>query len=381
MEIKKQVAIEFEKRFHCAPLLVKSPGRINLIGEHTDYNDGFVLPAAIDKYIHVGISKRTDDEIHLFSLEYNEEHLCSLSNLTSPDKQWPLYILGVVAQINKTGKNISGFNLAMHGDVPIGAGMSSSAAVECACAFALNELFSLGFSKIELVKMAQLAEHEYAGVKCGIMDQFASMFGKENSVIQLDCRSLEYQYVPFNMKGIKIVLLDTKVKHSLASSAYNERRTQCETGVALVKTHIPSVNSLRDINLAMLNDFVKDSLVHQRCRFVVEEIARLQSACIDLEKNDLISFGKKMFDTHYGLSKLYEVSCEELDCLVDAVKDNSNVYGARMMGGGFGGCTINIVKDDAVDAVIADAAKQYKEKLGKDLSAYVVSIVDGTSAS
>ena len=381
MERSQQLAKRFEEKFKSIPQLFKSPGRINLIGEHTDYNEGFVLPAAVDKYIHVAVSKRADTEIHLHSVEYNEDHVCSIADLSSPGKQWPLYILGVVAQLKKINLPITGFNLMIDGDVPIGAGMSSSAAVECATIFALNEIFSLNISKVEMVKMAQLAEHEYAGVKCGIMDQFASMFGKENSVIQLDCRSLDYKLVPFNMSGIKIVLLDTNVKHSLASSAYNERRQQCETGVATVKKQFPTVNSLRDISLDMLNENIKDPIVYNRCKYVVEEIERLQSACIDLEKNDLSAFGQKMFATHDGLSKLYEVSCVELDCLVDAVRDNKAVYGARMMGGGFGGCTINIVKESEVENVISVATKSYKEKLNKDLKAYVVSIVDGTSAS
>lgn len=375
----QQLKKRFEEKFQSAPLVVKSPGRINLIGEHTDYNDGFVLPASVDKYIHVAISRRNDDAIHLFSVEFNEGQIASLSDLTSHGKQWPVYVLGVVHQLLEKGHRISGFNLMVDGDVPIGAGISSSAAVECATIFSLNELFGLGIPRIDMVKMAQLAEHEFAGVKCGIMDQFASMFGKKGHVIRLDCRSMQYEYVPFNMNGIKIVLFDTCVKHSLASSAYNERRQQCEAGVALVHQHVKEVKNLRDATVDMLNEFIKDPVIHKRCRYVVEEIERLQLACEDLQRGDLDSFGAKMFATHDGLSKQYEVSCAELDCLVDAVRNNPSVKGARMMGGGFGGCTINIVKEIEVEKIIATVSEVYQKKMNRELKAYIVSIEDGTS--
>lgn len=377
--MQQQLKNQFEEKFQSVPLMVKSPGRINLIGEHTDYNDGFVLPASIDKYIHVAISKRNDDGIHLYSVEFNEDQVSALKDLSSTGKHWPVYILGVVHQLQNKGYQLSGFNLMVDGDVPIGAGMSSSAAVECATIFALNELFKFGISKKEMIKMAQMAEHEFAGVKCGIMDQFASMFGKAGYVIRLDCRSMEFEYVPFAMNEIKIVLLDTNVKHSLASSAYNERRQQCEAGVALVQHHHPQIKSLRDVNMNMLDEYVKDPLIYKRSKYVVEEIERLQQACIDLQKNDLNSFGKKMYATHDGLSKLYEVSCAELDCLVEAVRNIPAVLGARMMGGGFGGCTINIVKETDVENVITLAAKTYKEQFNRELKAYVVSIENGTS--
>lgn len=377
--MQQQLKNQFEEKFQSIPLMVKSPGRINLIGEHTDYNDGFVLPASIDKYIHVAISKRNDDGIHLYSVEFNEDQVSALKDLSSTGKHWPVYILGVVHQLQNKGYQLSGFNLMVDGDVPIGAGMSSSAAVECATIFALNELFKFGISKKEMIKMAQMAEHEFAGVKCGIMDQFASMFGKAGYVIRLDCRSMEFEYVPFAMNEIKIVLLDTNVKHSLASSAYNERRQQCEAGVALVQHHHPQIKSLRDVSMNMLEEYVKDPLIYKRSKYVVEEIERLQQACIDLQNNDLNSFGKKMYATHDGLSKLYEVSCAELDCLVEAVRNIPAVLGARMMGGGFGGCTINIVKETDVENVITLAAKTYKEQFNRELKAYVVSIENGTS--
>ncbi len=368
----------FEEKFKARPLLVKSPGRINIIGEHTDYNDGFVLPASVDKYIQVAINKRTDDAIHLYSVAFNEEQIASLQNLSSTGKQWPVYLLGVVDQLQKKGCQISGFNLMIDGDIPIGAGMSSSAAVECATIFALNELFQLDISKMEMVKMAQMAEHEFAGVKCGIMDQFASMFGRDGHVIRLDCRSLEYEYFPFNMPGIKIVLFDTNVKHSLATSEYNERRHQCEAGVALIQQFNPAVKSLRDVTMQMLDVHVKDPLVYQRCKYVVEEIERLQLACTDLQNGNMHSFGKKMFETHDGLSKLYEVSCDELDCLVNAVRNSPAVLGARMMGGGFGGCTINLIKEEAVEELIKEVTALYKKQMKKELETYIAKLEDGT---
>jgi len=369
----------FHNAFGEIPLIVKSPGRINLIGEHTDYNDGFVLPAAIDKAIYVAVSKRADNQIHLHALEFNEDCVVPLNNLRSTDKRWSAYTLGVVEQLQKRNYPVQGFNIVIDGDVPVGAGMSSSAALEDATVFALNELFGFGISKFDMVKMAQKAEHEFVGLQCGIMDMFASMFGKKGHVIRLDCRSLEYEYVPFHIDGIKIVLLDTNIKHSLASSEYNTRRQQCEAGVALVKAHYPEVKTLRDVTLEMLDKYVaQDPISYKRCKFIVEEIARLLAACEDLKHDDITAFGKKMFATHEGLSKAYEVSCKELDLLVEFVKDNPAVLGARMMGGGFGGCTINLVKEDAIDELIYNTSKQYKEKTGKELTAYVVTIESGT---
>ncbi len=371
---------KFKELFNQVPLLVRSPGRINIIGEHTDYNDGFVLPAAIDKAIYVAVGERTDNEIHLYSVDFKETYTVAVTAL-QPTKTWATYILGVVDQLIKRGHKIAGFNLVIDGDVPLGAGLSSSAAVECATVFALNELFALGIEKMEMVKIAQQAEHEFAGVMCGIMDQFASMFGKKDHVIKLDCRSLEYEYMPIKLDGFKLVLFNSNVKHSLASTEYNTRRQQCEQGVAWVKEHHPQVNSLRDVNIQMLQEHVlpKDELVFTRCKFVVEEIQRLLAACEDLQKGDIVALGKKMFATHEGLSKEYEVSCKELDYLVNAVKDNPAVLGARVMGGGFGGCTINIIREDAVDEIAENTAVLYKSAMGLDLSTYVVQTDDGTA--
>lgn len=369
----------FRQRFHAAPLLFRSPGRINIIGEHTDYNEGFVLPAAIDKAAYVAVSKRNDDNIKLASLAFDETYTCKISEVR-PLKSWTDYVLGIIDQLTKHGIDIGGFNFVLDGDIIIGAGLSSSAAVECSVLYSLNELFALGLSKIQMVKMAQAAEHEFAGVKCGIMDQFASVFGKADHAIQLDCRSLEYQYVPLHMEGIKIVLFNSNVSHSLASSEYNTRRQQCEQGVAWVQQQMPKVQSLRDVSLEMLQQHVlpKDALIYKRCKYVLEENLRLLAACDDLKKGDTAALGQKMFRTHEGLSKEYEVSCSELDWLVQYVHNEKDVLGARMMGGGFGGCSINLVKENAVDALVEKVNAQYRQATGLTLSAYVVQIADGT---
>jgi len=379
--MKEKVLQDFQRNFDEEPTIVRSPGRVNIIGEHTDYNNGFVLPAAIDKAVYVAVSRRNDDAIKLYSGEFDESFETSLKTLKPTDKGWPNYILGVVDQLIKRSYPIRGFNLAIDGDVPIGSGLSSSAAVECATVFALNELFKLGIEKKELPFIGQKAEHTFAGVMCGIMDQFASVFGKKDHVIKLDCQSLDYEYVPLVLEGYKILLLNTNVKHSLGSSEYNTRRAQCEQGVAWVKEHHPEVNSLRDVNMEMLHKYVqpKDEVIYKRCKYVVEEKERLLTGCEDLKRGDLKALGKKMFETHDGLSKEYEVSCEELDFLVDAVRDNPDVVGARMMGGGFGGCTINIVKEEAIDGLIDQLEESYRAKMGMDLSAYIAQIENGTS--
>jgi galactokinase len=339
---------KFEQTFSEKPLIVRAPGRVNLIGEHTDYNDGFVLPAAINKAIYLGVSKRADDQIHLVSIDLNESFTGTVNKLEKTAPHWTLYILGVVEQFQKAGKTVGGFNLVFSGDIPLGAGLSSSAALECGVAFGLNELFSLGLDRVTMVKMAQAAENEFVGVKCGIMDQFASMMGHKNSVIQLDCRSL-------------------------ASSEYNTRRSQCEQGVKLIQEKYPEVKNLRDATQQMLDELVKDQdpVVYRRCRYVVQENRRLLEGCEDLKRGDVAAFGKKMFATHEGLSKNYEVSCPELDFLIDCVKDQPAVLGARMMGGGFGGCTINLVKKDAIPQLIEDVSAKYEARTGKKPKVYV----------
>jgi len=371
----------FNQQFgHLPPVVVQSPGRVNFIGEHTDYNEGFVLPAAINKYIYVAVSKRADEKIVLHSVAYNEGHEVEWADI-APVKGWATYILGVANQIKVRGYLVGGFNLVIDGNVPIGSGLSSSAAMECATAFALNNLFLLGISKLEMVQIAQKAEQTYAGVMCGIMDMFASMFGKKDHVIKLDCRSLQYEYEPMMLEGYEIVLFNSNVEHSLASTEYNTRRKQCEQGVEWIKPYRPEIKTLRDVTMQMLELYVepKDKTIFRRCKYFVQEIDRLTRGCVDLEHKDLAAFGRKMFATHRGLSNDYEVSCKELDFLVEAVQNNTDVIGARMMGGGFGGCTINLVKEAGVPALIDRTERLYAEKMHKNVTSYVVNIGDGTS--
>ena len=372
----------FIEKFAEQPFIFRSPGRINILGEHTDYNEGFVLPAAIDKNIYVAISKRPDNQINLFAGDFSESFSTSTEDIKPAALQWPNYILGVVDQLQKKGFTVTGFNLVVDGDIPIGAGLSSSAAVECAVIFALNTVFEFGLSKMQMVQLAQKAEHVFAGVNCGIMDQFASMFGKKDHAIKLDCRSLQYEYVPIKLEGYKIVLFNTNVRHNLAASEYNTRRKQCEEGISIISQNHPTITSLRDINIEMLKENVEavDPLIYKRCKFVVQENERLLGVCEDLKRGDIKALGAKMFQTHHGLRYDYEVSCKELDFLVDHVKRNDDVAGARMMGGGFGGCTINLVKDEAVDKLITHAGIAYNEATNLALTAYHVAIENGTGA-
>ena len=378
----------FSNLYKKAPaVVVQSPGRINLIGEHTDYNNGFVLPAAINKVVQVAIASRNDNKIHLHAIDLNETEVVDVTNIIPHAKHWVNYVIGVVAQVQQYIKaqstnniKINGFDICIQGDIPIGAGLSSSAAVECAVLFSLNELYTIGLSRMQMALMTQKAEHEFAGVQCGIMDMFASLHGKKNQVILLDCDSLTYQYYPLDLKEYSIVLLDTQIKHSLASSEYNKRRLECEEGLAIIQQQYPAVKTFRDITIQQVETCLSNhaTIIYNRCKYVVEEIERVQKAVKDLLAGNLKAFGQKMFETHQGLSVLYEVSCPELDILVQAVSANENVLGARMMGGGFGGCTINIIKTDQVDQITAAVKKLYIEKTSRDLQMYKVSIEEGT---
>lgn len=360
-------------------ITVQSPGRINLIGEHTDYNLGFVLPAAINKYVTVEIEERNDELIELISINNQQTYRTSLSEIHQSTLHWPDYTLGVVSELQKASHSIKGFSAIISGNIPVGSGLSSSAAYECAMVFALNEVFNLGLTKQEMVQLAQAAENNFVGLQCGIMDMFASMMGKENHAIRLDCRSLDYEYFPVVLGDFKIVLLDTQVKHSLASSEYNTRRKECEIGINLIKQKYPSIQSLRDATLNMVNDCITDITVKKRCTFIVEEIERVLNACTLLNEGKLAEFGREMYATHNGLSRQYEVSCQELDFLVNECLGYKEILGARMMGGGFGGCIISLMHKDAIDNITGRMASLYKRNMQKEMLVYVADIVNGTN--
>jgi len=370
---------EFSSRFGNKGLMFKAPGRVNLIGEHTDYNNGFVLPGSIGKYITVVIKPNNLDKCRIYSLNYNEEFTFKPNEISKTFPHWAKYIAGVVIELIKDGYSIKPFDAVFSGDIPLGAGLSSSAALESAFAFALNHINNLNIDRRDLALIGQRAENIHAGVQCGIMDQFASLLGEEKTLIKLDCRSLEYEKVPFHPENTIIILADTMVKHNLASSEYNIRRQQCNVGVQEIKKIYPNVESLRDAELNMLKEVKPklDNKVYNRCLYVIGEIDRLHKACNALKVDDYASFGQRMYETHNGLSKLYEVSCKELDLLVEASTTVNGVFGARMMGGGFGGCTINLVSKDKSDVFIEKVGEMFKCRFGKLPIFYMVEISKG----
>ncbi|NSL88154.1 galactokinase [Chitinophaga sp. Mgbs1] len=376
----QQTREKFITLFGKEPLMVISPGRINLIGEHTDYNNGFVLPAAIDKKIVYAVALNNTQQCNAHAVFTNETVSFDLGQV-QPTPGWINYLMGVVYQLQQGGHPVTGFDCVVAGDIPVGAGLSSSAAVEGGLVAALDSIFGYNLSRMDMALLGQRAEHTFPGVKCGIMDQFANLHGKKDQVIRLDCRSLEYEYFPFNFPAYKIVLCNSMVHHSLASSEYNVRRQQCEEGVAAISALHPEVASLRDATPAMLEEVrvQLSQIVYNRCKYVIEEIQRVQDATHLLKKGDLQQFGQLMYATHEGLSRLYEVSCPELDFLVSLAKERPEVAGARVMGGGFGGCTINLVKQDQVDDFISFIRSRYQEQYGKEPEVYVTTIQDGVS--
>ena len=359
-----------------------SPGRINLIGEHTDYNGGFVFPGAIDKGIMCEIRPNGTNKVMAYSIDLKDRVEFDIDDEKGPKASWARYLYGIVQEMKKRGVDVKGFNTAFAGDVPLGAGLSSSAALESCYAYALNDLFGENkVSKWDMVLAGQATEHNYCGVNCGIMDQFASVFGMEGKLMRLDCRSREFEYFPFEPKGYRLVLVDSVVKHELASSAYNDRRKSCENVVAALQKKYPekTIETLRDADWDMLNA-VKDEVSEEdmkRATFVLGEKDRVLAVCDALNAGDYETVGKKMYETHHGLSKEYEVSCEELDYLNDIARKDG-VTGSRIMGGGFGGCTINLVKEDLYDHFIADVKKKYAERYGKEPNIYDVVIKDGS---
>ncbi|WP_081209827.1 galactokinase [Salegentibacter sediminis] len=360
---------------------IESPGRINLIGEHTDYNQGFVMPTAIDKKIYFKLGKNNSASLcRIYSETYNSSFQLNLQKITKSKNPWENYILGVVNEIQQLGKQLSGFDCVLKSELPIGAGISSSAALECGLASGLNELFELKLSKIDIIKLAQRAEHNFVGSNCGIMDQYASVMSRKDHLILLDCESLDAEYIPADFRNCKILLLNTRVSHSLADSKYNSRRQECEEGVRIIaKTH-PEVKSLRDIDEQMLENS-KDKLpgkIYERCSYVIEENKRVQKAAEAIKNGNVTEFGNLMYASHDELQHKYEVSCAELDFLVDFSRDKEFIYGARMMGGGFGGCTINLIETDKIDKFIEEADKAYFGKFGINPEPIIVEADAGT---
>lgn len=376
MELKEKVHAAFEQRFGAdGGAFYASAGRVNLIGEHTDYNGGFVFPGAIDKVIMAEIKPNDSDIVRLVSVDFDNAYCeFGLNEADAPQPSWARYVFGVCREIIKRGGHVNGFDAAFAGNVPNGAGLSSSAALESCFAFALNDLFNgNNIDKFELAKIGQSTEHNYCGVNCGIMDQFASVFGKKGHLMRLDCRSLEHEYYPFNPEGYSLVLVDSRVKHELADSPYNKRRASCERVAARM-----GLETLRDATLEGLNAIKSDITAedYMRAKFVIEEKDRVLAVCDALVAGDYDTVGRKMYETHDGLSKDYEVSCEELDFLNDVARE-CGVTGSRIMGGGFGGCTINLVKDDLRDEFVKTAVARFAERYGHEPKIYDVVISDG----
>lgn len=372
--MQKKISSIFKEKFGKDGIVYASAGRINLIGEHTDYNGGFVFPGAIDKVIMAEIAPNATDKVRVFSVDINEYAEFGLKEEDAPTQQWARYIFGICREIIKRGGKVEGFDAVFAGNVPLGAGLSSSAALESCFAFALNDLFNGNtIDKFELARIGQSTEHNYCGVNCGIMDQFASVMGKKDHLMRLDCRSMEFVYFPFKADGYKLVLLDSKVKHALVDSPYNKRRQSCER---VAKTL--GVETLRDATMEMLNGVRSDITAEDyfRAKYVIEEKERVLAVCDALVKGDLETVGEKMYETHDGLSKDYEVSCVELDYLNEIARE-CGVTGSRIMGGGFGGCTINLVKDDLYDSFIATAKEKFNARYGHEPVVIPVIISDG----
>lgn len=371
-----KVKRSFKDEFKTTPIVVFSPGRINLIGEHTDYNEGFVFPAAINKGIAIAIGKSDSNSSISYAVDMNELYELDIENIKPlQNGGWKNYVLGVVAEIQKLGKDIGNFNSVFAGNIPSGSGMSSSAALENSFVFGLNELFNLGLSKREMILVSQKAEHNFVGVKCGIMDQYASMFGVKDSALLLDCRSVESETYKIDFKDYKLMLINTNVKHDLSESAYNDRRKVCEKVSNLLE-----VKALRDASKEDL-DHIKSEIPnedYQKALYVINENNRVKKFAKAIEKNDIEVLGNLLYQSHEGLSNNYKVSCDELDFLVQCAKENPKVLGSRMMGGGFGGCTINLVEKDAFKTFKKNVSIEYRKAFGTDCSVYDVKLSQGT---
>lgn len=379
-QLLEKIVKKYQEKFSDTPITLRAPGRINLIGEHTDYNEGFVLPTGVSAAIYFAMGNRPDDKVCLYSYDFDSYCEFNLSDTQKPKEQWASYLFGITKIIQEKGYAVKGYNCVFGGDVPVGAGMSSSAALESGLALGISELNNLNLDKMEMAKIGQKSEHEYVGVKCGIMDQFASIFSKAGKCVRLDCRSLEYEYSKLELGDYMFVLTDSKVKHSLASSEYNTRREECAIGVSALQQKFAEVNSLRDADLQML-ETIRDSVadkVFDRCKYVVEENQRVIEACNQLNAGNLEAFGKLLYASHNGLSKLYEVSCKELDFLVDQTLKMDYILGSRMMGGGFGGCTLSLIRKDKLEEYQNVIAPAYKDAFGIDCKFYPVVVENGT---
>lgn len=372
--MKDTILKVFKTRFDSQPTFYASAGRINLIGEHTDYNGGFVFPGAIDKVIMAAVAANDTDKVRVFSIDIDDYAEFGLNEEDAPSQSWARYIFGVCREIIKRGGSVSGFDAVFAGNVPLGAGLSSSAALESCFAFALNDMFNdNNIDKFELARIGQSTEHNYCGVNCGIMDQFASVMGQKGKLMRLDCRSMEFEYFPFAPADYELVLIDSVVKHELADSPYNKRRQSCERVAKRL-----GLETLRDATMPMLKSIRTDITAEDyfRAKFVIEEKDRVLAVCDALNAGDYETVGRKMYETHAGLSDDYEVSCEELDFLNDIARE-CGVTGSRIMGGGFGGCTINLVRKDLRDNFVETAKKKFNEKYGHEPKVYPVVISDG----
>ncbi|MDX1364829.1 MAG: galactokinase [Arenibacter latericius] len=362
-------------------LIVESPGRINLIGEHTDYNLGYVLPTAIEKTITFKFRKNSSlTECQLYSLGYNVGFNIDLNKISRSEVEWENYLLGVLNELLKRTDKLRGFDCIIESKLPIGSGLSSSAALECGLAFGLNKLFDLGISNMDIVRLSQTAEHTFVGTQCGIMDQFASVMSQEGHVLLLDCKSLEHTQIPIAIAPYKMIMLNTKVSHNLASSEYNTRKKECEDGVRIIQKKYPEVMSLRDATLSMLEESAAEmsKTIYNRCLFIISENERVLATAKALQENNLMLFGQLLYEAHQGISELYEVSCPESDFLVNFSRQYDLVLGARQVGGGFGGCVLHIVHEEEVDHYIAEATKAYKIRFDIDLDAFEVRPSSGT---
>ncbi len=372
----------YQKTFNSsADKVILSPGRINIIGEHIDYNDGYVLPAAIDKIICFAFEKNNTNTATIHAIDLNESFEIDVNEKPElTDVVWTNYLRGILNQLQLKGYTIEGFNCAFSSNIPSGSGLSSSAALECGFLYGINELFNLGIKPVDIALMGQSAEH-WVGINCGIMDQFSSVMGLENKVVKIDCRTMDYTYHDANFVDYSLILFDSNVKHSLFTSEYNTRRIECGEGLEIIKANYPEIKSFRDCNeshVTSLKDKMTDN-VYRRSLYVVKEIKRVILACEALDGGNIETLGKLMFQTHDGLSKDYEVSCEELDYLVELAKEDENVIGSRLMGGGFGGCTITLVRKGFEDIVKAKFEKHYDAKFGIELKIHDVKVSNGTS--